>query len=88
MGLVVYLDPFTINSRKVLAALDLANVKYDLKTMDCKSYVFAIRARPQLFVVARAGENLTLQPSSQGDHIAVLFIADQLPRPEGRAEER
>ena len=34
MGLDVYLDPCTINCRKVLAGLDLTNTQYEVKKVD------------------------------------------------------
>ena len=65
MGLVVYLDPFTINCRKVLAGLDMMGVPYEVKNI---SYLKGEHKEPDYLKVNPCA---TIPAATDGDGPAI-----------------
>lgn len=81
MGITLYLDPCTINSRKVLSGLDLLEIPYDLKHVDFfkgeqKSPEFT-KINPMATVPAAVDGDLVLTESN-----AILAYAGDLAKDE------
>ena len=67
--LQVYLDPCTVNSRKVLAGLDLLGTQYELKHVD---YFAGAHKQPEFLAINPGSKLITLLPRDSSIKHGVL----------------